>query len=380
MVLSEEITHPNETFKYHMRDLQEQDAEEMAHIFTIVYAGQYPLKEYEDPDWIRQQVNNPNIIWKVCADSNERPVGCGVMLLNAKHGRIYGGRTVLLPELQDKGVMNKIGMKCMMEVMMETKDRVRMWFGQSRTEPDNIAMQRALEKAGFRPIALMVDMDTGTGDRESELVQTLIWNETFTNRRTDVKLVPEVKSFYEISRKQYVKMGKEYDIIDVPKIERKDCDLTFTFTPGKYYHTFTITNTVASISTTINPFTESLTIDEFTQGHPDVLYFLLEELLMFCAKRNIKFIEACISAYEPEEQRLFLDHGFKIAGYFPAHDLVAGKGEDRIIMVKIPDQIMTTGFEFTKTSWKVAKIILNHLGLQGGIDISERGNVQFFVK
>lgn len=380
MVVSEQISKPKQEHEYYMRDLMEQDAEDIAEIFKIVYDGNYPLKEYEDPDWIRAQVNNPNIIWKVCNDSNGRPVGCGVMLLNIEHRRIYGGRTVLLPELQDKGVMKKVGMDSIVQVMKDTRDKIRLWLGQSRTEPDNIAMQRTLEKMDFRPVALMVDMDTGLGERESEIVQTLIFQETFATRRKNVAIIPEVVPFYEASRKQYLKMGREYTMVANPTISPKRCNLTYSYKIGKYRNTFEVMNTVAGLSATENPYTASLEIDTYTMGHPELLSLFLDELLTFCEAKAINFIEASVSAYEPEEQQVFLDKGFKIAGYFPAYDELDGKAEDRIIMMRFPERLTTKGFEFTKKSWKVAKTMLDHLGLQGELKMSKRGNYQFFIK
>ena len=51
------------------------------------------------------------------------------MLLNIEHRRIYGGRTVLLPELQDKGVMKKVGMDSIVQVMKDTRDKIQEEHG-----------------------------------------------------------------------------------------------------------------------------------------------------------------------------------------------------------------------------------------------------------
>ena len=377
MVISQEIVEIKSQFEYHMRDLQESDAEELAKIFKIVYNGQYPLKEYENPDWIKKQVDNPNVIWKVCADESGRPVGCGVMLLDPIHGRLYGGRTVLLPELQGKGIMNKIGMEPIKQVMNDYRDKIRIFYGQSRTEPNNIAMQRTLEKLDFRPLALMVDMDTGLGDRESEVVQALLFQSAY-HRKKDVKIIPDVEPFYNVSRKQFPRIGKDYEVVEPASIDKKECNLSFYYKEGKFRDVFEIENTIAAVSAEINRYTNSLEITKYTKGHPELLALFLEEIIKFCDKKGILFIEAYASAYDPSEQQAFLDAGFKIAGYFPSYEVVDGVGEDRVVMLRSPASILTTGFEFTKKCWKVAKEVINHLNMKGEVKTTDRGNFQFY--
>ncbi len=380
MVLSQETIIHEPAFPYHMRDLKESDAEEIAEIFKIVYNGQYPLKQYEDPDWIRERVNDPSFLWKVCAEvDTERPVGCGVMILDHEHGRLYGGRTVLLPELQGKGIMNKIGMEPIKQVLTENKDALRIFYGESRTEPENIAMQRTLEALGFKPLGLLIDFDTGEGERESEIIQAYLFPNAY-NRRKDVKIIPQIEPFYNVARRQFPRIGKEYEIIEAKKVEKAHCNLTYLIKPQYHWEQFEIHNKVARISTEVNTYTNSLEILDYTRGHPEILKVFLEDIITFCNEREIFFIEAHASAYDPEEQQVFLDAGFKIAGYFPSYKVVDGIGEDGIIMIRYPDQIITKGFEFTKRCWKVAEIVLNYLNIEGEIKISERGNFQFYLK
>ena len=372
---------PQETeIPYYMRDLKEEDAEELTKIFKAVYNGQYPLKEYEDPEWVKKRVDDPNFYWKVCAQKDDdKAVGCGVMILNPQDGRLYGGRSVLEPAIQGQGIMNKIGLDSIKITINELRDRIRIFMGQSRTEPENIAMQRSLEKLGFKPLALMIDFDTGLGERESEIVQALFFSKVY-NRRKDVKIIPSIEPFYNVSRRQFPRIGKDYEVVNPNSVMGKHCNLTYGTKLNKYRDNFEIENTVAHIRAEINSFSNSMEILEYTHGHPDLLKVFLKEIIKLCEIRNLKFVEAYVSAYEPKDQQVFLDAGFKIAGYFPSYEVVDGIGEDRIIMVKSPDTIITKGFEFTKRCWKVAEQVLEHMNITGEVKISQRGNYQFYPK
>ncbi|MHA1797674.1 MAG: GNAT family N-acetyltransferase [Candidatus Helarchaeota archaeon] len=380
MVISNNGIEKNLDSEYSMRELKASDAVELARIYSAVYKGNYPVKEFEDPEWIKNQVDNHNIIWKVCANSRDKPVGCGVMLLDSEQGRLFAVATLLSPELQGMGIMKRIGDECIQGVINELGDKLRIFYGEARTILNGIAMQRTMEKLGFRPCGLMPDMDTGLEKRESEILLVMLFRSAYLTRRKDVKILPEIAPFYEIARKSFPKIGRNFEIIDVnssPKISYK---MHWYYKPGKYADEFYIENNDANLRASINNHAESLEVIQYTPNYPEFLKVFLHDCLMICKTKKIKFVKAYASAYEPEEQRVFLDMGFKPAGYFPAYEMVNENGEDRILMIKNLDKIMTKGFEFTSRFWKTASKILQLMRIEGNVIKTKQGNFQFYPK
>jgi hypothetical protein len=173
-------------------------------------------------------------------------------------------------------------------------------------------------------------------------------------------------------------MGKSHEIVGMVPVLAKRCNSEFTYREGRHVHDLYIKNNEASLKASYNHHSDSVELLEHGCGNAQTMTYLLQELIRFCELKGVKFVEAHVSAYKPEEQRAFLDAGFKPVGYFPAEVMVGGQREDRVIMARFPDKLCTKAFEFTKKCWRTASVIFDLLGIHGTAEKTDRGNVRFY--
>ena len=131
----------------------------------------------------------------------------------------------------------------------------------------------------------------------------------------------------------------------------------------------------------INPKAESAEIQEYVCNSEAKLITILEKLIGILREKNIKYIEAYISAYKPNHQKVFYQAGFRPTGYFPMYDTALdGMYEDAIVMVWLPEgteKMLTKKLEFTPLSWKFMQHFMDDLGLKGISFEVDRGHVCF---
>ncbi|MHA1301226.1 MAG: GNAT family N-acetyltransferase [Candidatus Helarchaeota archaeon] len=366
------------TPSFRTRNLREDDAEKIVKLFNIIYNGNYPLQEYLDVDWIKSQVGNPNRYFKVFEDDEHNFLGCGVIDFDPDNGILYGGRTVIYPEFQGKGILGSCGMATTRQIMQELNGKVKIFYGTSRMVPGDTGMQRTLEKIGFRPIAFLPDLDTGVGERESEIFQALIFSHAFKKRRKNPVLLTEFKSIVTAVRKQYrqVRDCTFTEVADIPEPKKKIIIGTFEDV-HEYYVYLTLSCCKDKISIKINPKSESAEVLEYQCYNKPIFLVILKKLISKLKCRNIKYLEVYVSAYEPEVQKVFLQAGLKATGYIPVFGTVGDVYEDRVLMVWIPGKILTKNLEFTPRSWEFINHFIHELGIKGITQEVARGHIQF---
>ncbi|MHA1377993.1 MAG: GNAT family N-acetyltransferase [Candidatus Helarchaeota archaeon] len=364
--------------KFRTRNLRKEDAEKVVELFNVIYNGNYPLQEYLDIDWIKSQVNNPNRYFKVFEDSENNFLGCGVIDFDPDNGILYGGRTVIYPEYQGKGILGGVGMETTRQIMRELNGKVKIFYGTSRMVPGDTGMQRTLEKIGFKPVAFLPDLDIGVGVRESEIFQALIFSYAFKKRRRNPRLLPEFKNVINAVQKQYRQI-KDYIFEAVEEIVEPNNKLMVGIFEDihDYYIYITISCGPNRIKIEINPKSKSAEIQEYNCHDESKFLLILKKLVKKMNERNIKFLEAHVSAYLPKHQKIFLQAGFKATGYIPVFDTVEDEYEDRLLMVWTPGKLLTPCLEFTPKSWDFVKHFIQDIGLNGTTKEVARGHIQY---
>ena len=364
--------------KYHTRDLREDDAENIVRLYNDIYNGNYPCREYLDEEWVKSQVGKLDKFYKIIVDQEDNFVGCGMMELDSRRGVLYGRATAVCLKYQEKGIMGGIGMQTAQQVMNELNGKIKMFYCLTRTTPGDTGMQRTLEKVGLRPIAILPDLDTGIGIRETEMFQALIFTPAFKKRRKNPVVIPELKNILKAVRKQY-RQVKDYSILEVDNIPIiKNGIMIGTFEDVHEYYTYIeLSCNQNHIKIEINPKAESAEVLEYNCQDEEIFLLLLSKIVKKMRQRNIKYLESYVSAYEPTHQKAFIQAGFKATGYIPIYDTVDGQYEDRVHMSWIPGEMLTRCLEFTPRSWSFIKHFISDLGLNGTTEEVDRGHVCF---
>ncbi|MHA1298588.1 MAG: GNAT family N-acetyltransferase [Candidatus Helarchaeota archaeon] len=364
------------TPEYNIRDLKSEDAEEIVKLFNVIYNGDYPLPEYLDVNWIKAQVGNPNLIFKVFENENQNFLGCGVLDFDPLRGTLCGCRTVIYPEYQGNGIFSGAVMDTARQILKELGEKVKIFYGTSRMVPGQSSMQRILEKSGFKPVAFLLDMDTGVGDRESEMYQAMIFSHAFKKRRKNPVIIPEIEKIICAVKRNFRHI-KDYEIKRINKIPNNGSKVVLFETKHKYYTNLTLKCCDNYIKVEINLKSKSASVTKYHCEEKKGFLSLLLNLTKELKRRGIKYLEAYVNAYEPHHQKAFYQASFKIVGYIPSLDTIGKIFEDRVVMIWIPGEIMTRSLEFTPISWRFVKNFLNDLGLKGTYNLTPKGHIKF---
>ncbi|MFX1451018.1 MAG: GNAT family N-acetyltransferase [Promethearchaeota archaeon] len=368
--------------KYRCRDLREDDADKIVRLYHRIYNGNYPLEEYQDPEWIKAQVGNPNKFFKVFEDNEDTIFGCGVLDFDPDKGTLFALATVIDPDYQGRGAMSGVGMETLRQIIKAVNGKVKILYGTARMVPKDAKMQRIMEKNGFRPIGFLPDLDTGVGTRESEIFEALIFTHAFKNRRKNPIILPEIENVIKAVKKQY-RQVKEYRVEAVDEISIPHNGIQVgTFEDIHEYYTYiTVSCGQNFIKIEIIPKAESAEIIEYNCENPEIFGALILKIINKLEVRNIKYLGAYVNAYEPAQQKIFLQTGFKATGYIPIFDKVDGVNEDRVLMVWIPGWanggMITRSIEFSANSWALFQHFKNDIGLEGTVTELNYGQVRF---
>ena len=87
------------------------------------------------------------------------------------------------------------------------------------------------------------------------------------------------------------------------------------------------------------------------------LYVYLTELKRCMLQNNIRYVELFISAYEPEEQQLVHDFGFRARGYIPAwsYNNILGEFEDQIVFNYYQGEV--ENIELIPQGWELMSLL-----------------------
>ncbi len=146
-----------DTSDLHVRDIREEDIEQVIQLFRANYGDEYPIPEFYDPQWVKRGIYSDHIIWLVIEQA-DRIVASGAAVLdfgdyNDQIAEI--GRLVVDPTTASRG----LGRTLLTALVDASDDRVEFAFGEARTthpKTQKIFDHVGLVPLGFLPMAYRV--------------------------------------------------------------------------------------------------------------------------------------------------------------------------------------------------------------------------------
>jgi N-acetylglutamate synthase-like GNAT family acetyltransferase len=221
-----------------IRPIQEEDIEQVIHLFRKNYGDDYFYPEFYDPQWVKRGIYSDTILWLVIEDEG-RVVGSGAVILDSgdyddQIAEI--GRLVVDPSVGGKG----LGQTIMKALVDASNNQVEFLFAEARTvhsKTQKINDQLGLVPLGFLP---MVDKghprqsdvfygrlcDSGRKLRQEGAARLIpvvapIASLALSHMEMDepVKIVPNIRP-YPLYERLVIKPLTTADLVRVVKIEQ----------------------------------------------------------------------------------------------------------------------------------------------------------------
>ena len=299
------------------------DAKVIANICKEVYDGTYPYKEIEDERMVKKMIESPDNHF-ILFEINGEVAGCFRCALDFEHKKGYSGGFMVKKKYQQVLDVTKSIIGSYFWMWTTFKKEILMWYCENRTA--HAASQYITSVCGINTVAFFPNKDVFYDQVESDVMGVIYREKTlkkYRERKTPVLIENALDSFlhcdnlYNLGNFQLASpdLHLNYDkISELQKAFRKDL---ITDKYGYGYHQFFIKGTKSYFT-----FLHTSQIQNFekTKYHVESLeelYVYLEEFLKSMKINKIRYCEAFISAFRPEDQQLFYEFGFRARGYVP---------------------------------------------------------------
>ncbi len=323
------------------------DAKVIASICKEVYEGTYPYKEIEDVHMVKKMIeslDNHFILFEINGDI----AGCFRCALDFEHKKGYSGGFMVKKKYQQVLDVTKSIIGSYFWMWKTFKKEILMWYCENRTA--HAASQYITSVCGINTVAFFPNKDIFYDQVESDVMGVIYREKTlnkYRDRKTPVLIENALDSFfhcdnlYNLGNFQLASpdLDLNYDkILNLQKAFRKDL---ITDKYGYGYHQFFIKGTKSYFT-----FLHTSQIQNFekTKYHVESLeelYVYLEEFLKSMKINKIRYCEAFISAFRPEDQQLFYEFGFRARGYVPCwnYNKTENKFEDYVVFNYFEGQV-----------------------------------------
>ncbi|MBR9678464.1 MAG: hypothetical protein GOU97_04210 [Nanoarchaeota archaeon] len=303
-----------ETIVLSVRTLQKKDADKLVELFSLHYEQKYELDDVYEKEWWVSQVDNSSMHARVFVDSLDQVIGTFIVESEEEERRITIGKVVVDPIYLSKGVSRQLGSIALKDIMTCLTDEgkgIEMMYSEARTNKPTT--QRFLHKSFARPVALFPSKLSVQRGLESALLMILPIPPDKRIKKKPV-LLKSLLPFYKTAKKTF-KLND--DGLEPWEMEKGYGEVDFKISEMEKSGFCTLTH-------------ENLMVPN---------KYSLETLLSKHSKRGINNFLTDVSAYNPEEQQIWLDLKFRPVGYCPSWKRMGEERLDTIFMFKgeLPD-------------------------------------------
>ncbi|MHA1793365.1 MAG: GNAT family N-acetyltransferase [Promethearchaeota archaeon] len=309
-----------------VRLANEKDANQITRIYRDVYKGTYVYKEFTDPRFIMEEIEDENVRWYVIEETSKkrRVIGCVSAIVDPLNLRAYSRGMMIRPKWQGRrGASRSFGI-AFNDFVRHHMGKIRLIWSETRSA--SVKPQRVCEAIGLTPLGLMPWKDIFFNQRESPILMGVYSSSAWKTRDTNITIVPELVPLKTLMNKLFRPMKKDKMKIvedlhfDNPRnlfrlpVKVKQEKKKYGYC--KYY--FTCQNSRETVSITVNNNCLNAEHLEISCENPGVLNLLLLKVKDVLVSKGIKYMQGYCPADNPGFQKAFLKAGFKPFGYMPA--------------------------------------------------------------
>lgn len=317
-----------------------EEAETIVELFEQAYKGTYPYREYMDVEAVRNMINGGLVNFILFKDDDWNILGCLKFVLDFEAKRGYQGGMAMYKEYLGKVDLVKAYIASCLYFWKRYKDTIAMWYGECRTAHSKV--QYFTKICGILPLAFFGNKDVFLNELESDLFVIGYHKQAIHKYRCKSQpiLIPEALDCFNFASERYELGLKKLDLrelrlkirslMELHKIYKKTveeskygyCTVEYRFEGRDSYFRFLHTPQIQNIENV-----------EYSVDSLEELFICVLEFLRYAQKNNIRYIEAFVSAYEPNHQKVFNEAGMVPRGYVPswAYNNETKKFEDCVV-------------------------------------------------
>ncbi|TXT61060.1 MAG: hypothetical protein BAJALOKI2v1_50028 [Promethearchaeota archaeon] len=302
------------------------DAQEIVDIYLDIYQGTYPYKEMEDIKEVRRMIESSGYRWLLFKIANsDKIAGCFTYQLDfeKKHGYMRGFNV----KREFHGILDSIKavIGSMIGVWTEYKNQIKLWYCENRTA--HTKSQYLSNVCGIKPIAFLPKKDRFNGRIESDIMHIAYEFDTLSDLRSlnIPRFIPEVESFFQYSNNRYnlgqYKIDDPQSALNLKNLGGIERDIHVKIEEHKFgYKTirFSLQHKGSFFTFLYNPHVQNFEKTEYKVSNNEELFLFLWKWLELIESFHVRYAECLVSAYRPEDQKLFKKIGFSPRGYLPS--------------------------------------------------------------
>ncbi len=315
------------------------DAKIIASICKEVYNGTYPYKEIEDERMVKKMIESPDNRF-ILFEIDGEVAGCFRCALDFENKKGYSGGFMIKKKYQRILDVTKSIIGSYAWMWKTYQKEILMWYCENRTA--HAASQYITSVCGINTVAFFPNKDVFYNQIESDVMGVIYHEKTlkkYRERKTPVLIENALDSFlhcdnlYNLGNFQLASpdLDLDYDkIFELQKAFRKDL---ITDKYGYGYNQFFIRGTKSYFTFLHTSQIQNFEKTKYRVESLEELYVYLEEFLKSMKINKIRYCEAFISAFRPEDQQLFYEFGFRARGYVPCwnYNKTENKFEDYVV-------------------------------------------------
>ncbi len=315
------------------------DAKIIASICKEVYNGTYPYKEIEDERMVKKMIESPDNHF-ILFEIDGEVAGCFRCALDFENKKGYSGGFMIKKKYQRILDVTKSIIGSYAWMWKTYQKEILMWYCENRTA--HAASQYITSVCGINTVAFFPNKDVFYNQIESDVMGVIYHEKTlkkYRERKTPVLIENALDSFlhcdklYNLGNFQLASPDLDLDynkIFELQKAFRKDL---ITDKYGYGYNQFFIRGTKSYFTFLHTSQIQNFEKTKYRVESLEELYVYLEEFLKSMKINKIRYCEAFISAFRPEDQQLFYEFGFRARGYVPCwnYNKTENKFEDYVV-------------------------------------------------
>ncbi|MBA7652069.1 hypothetical protein ES703_59898 [subsurface metagenome] len=315
------------------------DAKIIASICKEVYNGTYPYKEIEDERMVKKMIESPDNHF-ILFEIDGEVAGCFRCALDFENKKGYSGGFMIKKKYQRILDVTKSIIGSYAWMWKTYQKEILMWYCENRTA--HAASQYITSVCGINTVAFFPNKDVFYNQIESDVMGVIYHEKTlkkYRERKTPVLIENALDSFlhcdnlYKLGNFQLASPDLDLDynkIFELQKAFRKDL---ITDKYGYGYNQFFIRGTKSYFTFLHTSQIQNFEKTKYRVESLEELYVYLEEFLKSMKINKIRYCEAFISAFRPEDQQLFYEFGFRARGYVPCwnYNKTENKFEDYVV-------------------------------------------------
>lgn len=301
------------------------DASEIVKMYKETYNGTYPYKEMEDEREVRKFIEDPSVRCVIFIDPSSREIaGCVTFVHDFYNKRGYVRGFMVKKEYQGRIDTVKAMLGSTISTYGDFKGKILSWYVENRTA--HTSSQYPMYLCGLEPIGFYPNKDVFFNRVESDLMQILYDERAFTdwNPEKSPTVIFGVKNCYEYSAEKYPIRGISFrtSTVNLRKREiiRWKSRIKRRFSTDKFgYHYITLyyLGSDSFFKFLYTPQVQNFEKTEYDVENNEQLHVFVQDWMILKKILKIRYLEAFVSAYEPNHQTIFYNAGLKPRGYVP---------------------------------------------------------------